>query len=127
MTSSMSPVRRYPAVARRVSAVLLMFVASACAMQKPDPNAEPVPPTTLRVVNQGFLDMNIYVLRGAQRLRLGTATGNATTRLTIPASLIFGATSLQFRADPIGGPRASVSQEITVSAGDEVTLQIPPG
>ena len=102
-------------------------LAAACSQNKnPDQAAEPQPVTRLRVQNQAFLDMTIYVYRGPQRLRLGTANGNSTTRFTIPASLIFGATPLRFQADPIGSNRASISEEITVSPGDEVTLMIPP-
>lgn len=92
----------------------------------PDTAAEPVPPTRLRVENQAFLDMTVYVYRSSQRIRLGNATGNATTRFTIPSNLIFGSTPLRFQADPIGGKRTPVSQEISVSPGDEVMLTIPP-
>ena len=102
-------------------------LAAACTHnQNPDEAAQPQPVTRLRVQNQAFLDMTIYVYRGPQRLRLGTANGNSTTRFTIPATLIFGATPLRFQADPIGSNRASISEEITVSPGDEVTLLIPP-
>lgn len=102
--------------------------ASACSLSTNDPDvlAEPVPPTRLRVENQAFLDMTIYVYRSSQRVRLGTATGNSVTRLTIPANMIFGATPLRFQADPIGGNRTPISSEITVSPGDEVVLTIPP-
>src|SRR4051812_12993308 len=117
-------VRRRVAMAMLVACVAL---ASACSMNKnPDETAEPVPPTRLRVENQAFLDMTIYVYRSSQRIRLGSATGNSVTRLTIPANLIFGATALRFQADPIGGSRAPISSEITVSPGDEVVLTIPP-
>ena len=103
-----------------------LAIASGCS-RNVDPNepVEPIPPTTLRVENQAFLDMTIYVYRSTQRIRLGTATGNSVTRLRIPANLIFGATSLRFQADPIGGNRTPVSEEITVSPGDEVRLTIP--
>ena len=115
---------------RAVTMVLVMAclaLASACSRNKnPDEMAEPVPPTRLRVENQAFLDMTIYVYRSSQRIRLGTATGNSVTRLTIPANLIFGATPLRFQADPIGGSRAPISSEITVAPGDEVVLTIPP-
>jgi hypothetical protein len=115
----------------RVATMVLMMaclaLAGACSRNKnPDETAEPVPPTRLRVENQAFLDMTIYVYRSSQRIRLGTATGNSVTRLTIPANLIFGATPLRFQADPIGGNRAPISSEITVAPGDEVVLTIPP-
>jgi hypothetical protein len=110
-----------------MTTVAWLALAGACARNNnPDEAAEPIPPTRLRVENQAFLDHNIYVYRSSQRIRLGTANGNSTTRMTIPQNLIFGATALRFQADPIGGNRASTSQEITVSPGDEVTLIIPP-
>lgn len=89
----------------------------------------PLPPgasrTTIRVENQNFLDMNVYVLRGSQRVRLGMVNGVTTRVFTIPENLVFGSTSLRFQADPVGGRRTSVSHEITVRAGDQVTITIP--
>jgi hypothetical protein len=82
--------------------------------------------TTVTVENRGFSDMTIYASRG-QRVRLGIAGGNAKTTFTIPSSLMAGTVTLHFIADPIGSQRQSVSQEITVSPGDEVGLVIPPG
>jgi len=116
----------------RRSAVLTLAMAAAALStgcyqnNDPDTAAEPVPVTWLRVQNQAFLDMTIYVYRNSQRIRLGQATGNAETKFRIPANLLFGATPLQFQADPIGGRRAPLSQEITVAPGDEVFLTIPP-
>jgi hypothetical protein len=48
------------------------------------------------------------------------------TRMTVPASITNGVTSLRFIADPIGGTRNSVSEEITISEGEEIGLRIPP-
>jgi len=116
----------------RRSAVLAIAVVAAALSagcyqnNDPDTAAEPAPATWLRVQNQAFLDMTIYVYRNSQRLRLGQATGNTETRFRIPPSLVFGPTPLRFQADPIGSTRAPVSQEITVTPGDEVFLTIPP-
>jgi hypothetical protein len=84
-------------------------------------------PTVVQVDNQGFLDMTVYAARSSQRIRLGIATGNGKTNFTIPSILVSGLTPLRFVADPIGGRRASVSQEITVAPGDTVVLTLPPG
>lgn len=82
--------------------------------------------TTIKVINQAFLDMDVYVLpQSGARLRLGTATGNSTTVLTIPSTAIFGATELRFIADPIGGRHAEVSTSILVTPGDQVVMTIP--
>jgi hypothetical protein len=85
-------------------------------------------PATIQVINQGFPDMTIYVLSsGGQRLRLGLSNGNSTATFVIPRAMVNGgATPLRFIADPIGGSRASVGEQITVSPGDQVQLTIPP-
>jgi hypothetical protein len=80
----------------------------------------------LRVDNQSVADMTIYALRGSEKIRLGLATGIKVSMLTIPPYLIYSATPLRFLADPIGSSRTPVSDEITVSPGDVVTLTIPP-
>ena len=105
----------------------LIAVAGCSRNDPPETDAAPVPETTLRVENQAFLDMTIYAVRSSQRVRLGIATGLSVTKFTIPKSLIFGSTPLAFYADPIGGRRTPVSQEVMVSPGDEVQLMIPPG
>ena len=106
---------------------LLLLGATACKTFSHGSEASAQnQPTVLQVDNQGFLDMNVYASRSGQRVRLGTANGNSKTNFTIPPTLVSGLTSLRFIADPIGGARASVSQEITVAPGDTVVLTIPP-
>jgi hypothetical protein len=78
------------------------------------------------VENRAFSDMTIYVLRGAERSRLGLVTGASTSTFEIPERMIFGTTALRFLADPIGGNQTPVSQEIGVQPGDTVVLTIPP-
>ena len=112
------------------TAIALLFAASlvttACASggRKPDPLD--LDATTLVVDNQSLLDMTIYVLRGSQRVRLGTATGLSKTRLTIPQSVVRAAMTLRFIADPVGSNRLPVSEEVSVSESDEIGIRIPP-
>jgi hypothetical protein len=80
----------------------------------------------LQVENRGFADMVVYAVSGAQRVRLGLANGNSTKSFTIPSTLIRGAGPLRFLADPIGGNRSPISEEMLVHPGDIVTLTIPP-
>lgn len=83
--------------------------------------------TTIDVQNQGFDDMTVYALREGARTRLGIAPGNKTTVLTIPPALLSGTTFLRFVADPIGGNRTPVTEEVDVSPGDQLVLIINPG
>ncbi len=80
----------------------------------------------VQVQNQGFSDMVVYAVNAGQRIRLGLATGHSTRMFTIPRHLIRGAGAIRFLADPIGGNRTPVSEEMTVNPGDLVTLTIPP-
>lgn len=98
---------------------------AACASVNSAP-AVPQAQTTVEVDNHAFLDMTVYVSRGNERVRLGIATGAAKTTLVIPAYFVQGYPVLRFIADPIGGTHAQVSEEVSVSPGDEVEMQIPP-
>ena len=111
----------------RVLVVSVGLLAAACTgFRHGSTSVDPNAPTVVQVDNQGFLDMAVYVLRSSERLRLGTATGNSKSNLRIPTGIVTGLTPLRFVADPIGGTRASVSEEITVTPGDTVGLTIPP-
>jgi hypothetical protein len=84
--------------------------------------------TVLRVENQGFDDMNIFVLpEGSTRIRLGTATGKTNVHFTLPQNVVpRGVRTLRFIAAPIATVRGDVSDEILVTPGDTVVLIIPP-
>ncbi|MFQ5605792.1 MAG: hypothetical protein ACE5HS_21185 [bacterium] len=71
------------------------------------------------------MDMNIYVIRNTQRVRLGTARGLSTQTFVIPDYLVNGLTNLSLLADPIGGRDTSISEEISVYPGDTIDMVIP--
>ena len=102
----------------------LSVALTACASKRTATNATAELPTILVVKNDSYLDHNVYLLQGMQRVRMGTARGLASTRFTIPRQYVFGVSALQFLADPIGGNVTPVSERINVSPGDEVHLQI---
>lgn len=112
------------AIVRLFFAMAVMLIP-ACATSPANKGMQPEE-TTVIVDNQALLDMTVYVLRGAQRVRLGQANGLGKTRFIIPHGIVFGSTALRFQADPIGSNRSPISEEITVSEGEEVTLRIPP-
>jgi hypothetical protein len=105
---------------------LLLLLLNACNAMARGSAAGQNPPAAIRVDNQSFADMTVYAARSAQRVRLGLAPGHANTVFTVPSALMNGLTQLRFIADPIGGARVSVSEEITVAPGDSVVLTIPP-
>jgi len=108
---------------RRLFLGLAVTALVACATTK---NVRPDQPVTiLEVDNQAALDMTIYVYRSSERIRVGTATALAKSHLRIPPNVLFGSTPLRFMADPIGANRLPITEELTVSPGDTVTMIIP--
>jgi hypothetical protein len=107
--------------------VFMLGILAACAGRSQSASSEPASSAMIRVENQGFADMVIYAISGGQRVRLGLATGHSTKTFTVPRYLTGGAGPIRFLADPIGGNRAPVSEEMSVQPGDLVTLTIPPG
>ena len=105
-------------------AVLLLCTACGHAAQSGVP--EPRPVTTLKVQNQNFLDMVVYVLLDAQRIRLGTVTGLSTQVLTLPDYIVRGSPQLRFEVHPIGGRGNPITETISVRPGDVIHLTIPP-
>lgn len=108
-----------------VTAGIALGVSAGCTHCGPRTVSGPPEATYVVVDNQGFQDMNIYAISQGQRVRLGTAIGTRETRFKLPPYLVTMLTPLRFLADPIGGNRLPVSQEITVSPGDNIKLTIP--
>lgn len=68
-------------------------------------------PVSVRVENHNWVNVNVYVLHGGQRTRLGMATGSKTTDMTIPYWIVGQATSIQLQGDAVGS-----SDRVTTTA-----------
>lgn len=91
-----------------------------------DEGPAPRPRTTVRVENQRFQDMDVYVVYQTQRVHLGMVTGNSAAVFVIPPSFLTEVTQLRFLALAVGGADEPVSDEVTVRPGDEVGMTIAP-
>ncbi|MBV9772470.1 MAG: hypothetical protein JO040_00880 [Gemmatimonadetes bacterium] len=79
---------------------------------------------TLRVENQSWNQMDIFAVRGGQRIRLGDVAPLSTRSITLPSNLVGLGTPVRFLADPVGSNRTSVSEELVADPGEVVTLTI---
>ncbi|HEY2376998.1 MAG TPA: hypothetical protein VGH98_13555 [Gemmatimonadaceae bacterium] len=117
-------------MSRLVSALAIAIgtsLTAACARSSHVPEEAPER-TVLKVENQGFPDMNIFVVaETSNRVRLGMVTGTSNAYFTLPDYLIRSIKELRFQALPIATTRGPVSQSILVTPGDTVVLVIPPG
>jgi hypothetical protein len=112
--------------ALRIALVSMSVLTLAgCARSAETAPRPPQEPSYVRVVNQSWLDMNIYVLRGNQRVRLGNVISGSTQRFRIPNGLVFGLTPLRFQVQSTRNRSLVTSYEHMVAAGEEVTLNIP--
>lgn len=104
----------------------LALALAGCVRTAPGAAADPSSTgASLVVDNRAAFEMTVYVIRGAQRVRLGQARALNTTTFRIPPDLVNGQ-ALRFLADPIGSNRTPVSEEIPVWPGETIEIQIPP-
>jgi hypothetical protein len=109
----------------RAALFVLALLSAACSHAGKSGPPEPQVRTTVNVQNQNFLDMDVFVLQGGQRIRLGLVAGLSSEVFTIPAHLV-RSSPLQFELHPIGGRSNARTETISVRPGDEVRLTIPP-
>ncbi len=107
-------------------ALVFLLILSCATSGRKAKDSEEQQGASVEVVNDNYLDMTIYLLRGAQRFRLGTVTGHSTRVFSIPAYLVASSPSLRFLANPVGSNQNPISQDISISEGDLVRLRIPP-
>lgn len=107
--------------------MLLPVVLAVGACHRPstgslDPRAE----VAVSVENQNFLDMDVFIVRSSQRVRLGMVPGLSSRILMVRPELIGLGTEVSFELHPIGGRSNPISETISVRPGDVIHLTIPP-
>jgi hypothetical protein len=105
-------------------ALLVTACSHATRSNSSSPTAEA--PTTVKVVNDNVVDMNVFVRSNAQLFRLGRVTGGHTEVFTIPPAIVHFQTTLTFEMRPTDGSARARSDIVTVNQGDQVTLMISP-
>src|SRR2546430_12590574 len=86
-----------------------------------NPRAE----VAVTVDNQNFLDMDVFIIRGGQRLRLGMVSGLSSRILMVRPELIGYGTEVQFEVHPIGGPGKPLTHTISGRPRGAVSPIIP--
>lgn len=114
---------RTPKTLAAAVAALLAMGACAPAAQQPDgPSAAPT--STVRVTNNNWADMNVFVVRNGMRVRLGTVTSLNTTTFRVPSAATRGVTQVRIVADPIGSSRGYVSEVLQLYPGQQVAMTV---
>ena len=82
-------------------------------------------PVEVRVENNAYLDMHVYVVYGAgQQRSLGMVTGLSRRTLVIPSQVIQTLSGIQLYADPIGATRGYLSHSLLAYPGQRIRFTI---
>ncbi|HEU0078346.1 MAG TPA: hypothetical protein VFQ76_11890, partial [Longimicrobiaceae bacterium] len=86
-------------------ALAVALGTGACGGQQKPTVGKPAPPAVLRVANNNFADVTIYVVQSGMRVRLGTVSGLSEQQFKLSRTFAAYATDLYLLADPVGGSR----------------------
>ncbi|HEX2093174.1 MAG TPA: hypothetical protein VHG28_12265 [Longimicrobiaceae bacterium] len=121
---------------RTAAAVLFVALSAACAPAATSssfasgPADEPAPAparrehATVRVTNNNWSNMTVYVVRGTSRFRLGMVTSMTTAVFRLPMVHLAGASGVRLLADPIGSTQTYLTPVLYVSGGERVDFEI---
>lgn len=80
--------------------------------------------TVVRVTNNNWSDMTVYLLRDGLRRRLGTVTSQTTDTFVVPTYLMTTSGRVHLLADPIGSRNAFASPPIIINPGQRAEWQL---
>ena len=107
----------------------VLGLALGCAASRPPTSPSPVPTTAaadsrgripVRIDNQNYSDLDVYLVSRGTRVLLGSVTGltKATLMLLTGSALTDGRVQLQ--ADPLGAVAPIRTPQLLVSPGEQV-------
>jgi hypothetical protein len=82
-------------------------------------------PISVSVTNQNWLDVDVFVVHGGSRYRIGEVGGNTSATLSIPSSLIVHG-EIQLMADPVGSDDRYTTGTISVMPDQRLQLTVAP-
>lgn len=106
---------------------VVVLTASGCASRRESQpvswgDAPTVPTVTVR--NDNWLDVAVYVVRGATRFRIGTVRSTSMETFRLPSGSSGGSSPLQIMADPIGSAAGYVTDPIVLGPGQRLELKV---
>jgi hypothetical protein len=79
---------------------------------------------SVKVENNSWQDVDVFLLRGSTRMRLGMVTSMGTQRFAIPGNYLSGSSDLRLYADPIGSFNGWTTQPLMISPGQQVAVTL---
>jgi len=113
-------------LALRASAFALLTVGAAgCASSKGSASGAYAggQSVQVKVRNDYWLDVVIYMVNGGARVRLGSVGGVSGQTLRVPPGAL-SASSIRLLIDPIGSSRGYTTEAITLAPGQQIELKV---
>ena len=107
-----------------VATAALIMGACAPAAQQAANNRPGLKRATVVVQNENWLEVAVYILRGSQRVRLGSVPSMGKAEFAIPSQYVLGTSDITLQADPIGALETYISPPIQVYEGARLALRI---
>ena len=107
----------------------VLGLALGCAASRPPTSPSPVPTTAaadsrgripVRIDNQNYSDLDVYLLSRGTRLLLGSVTGLTKATLMLPTGSALTDGRVQLQADPLGAVAPIRTPQLLVSPGEQV-------
>lgn len=112
---------------RRLSLLALVVVVAACSgnSRRGTPSMDdPAQTASVRITNQSWMQVVMYVNRGGQRVRLGDVQSQSTRTFRLPSGMAYG--TIRFIADPVGSQQTAQSWDMNLAPGETISLTVPP-
>jgi hypothetical protein len=100
-----------------LAAVVMAVAVSGCGKHHINDELASDDASTLQVVNHHWGDVDIYVIRDGQRIRVGQVTASADENFVLSKSMTSGGGTLQLQAHAVGTSGAINSETISVRPG----------
>lgn len=121
----MSPTPGYPLCRRAIGVLAPLVIALGCARAPREITPVVGPSWSLRVENNHVLDLDVFVIHGGQKSRVGTVTAAQVREFHLPMYLLGPGGEISLAATRIGGPGELRTEMIIVDRGAQVDWFIP--
>jgi hypothetical protein len=80
--------------------------------------------TVIRVTNNNWSDMTIYLVRSGTQQRLGNVPSQSTGTFIVPTHVLATASRLHLAADPIGSSQVFLSAPLLINPGQSAEWKL---
>lgn len=112
----------------KVAGCALVLAACAAGIEQENVAFAPAPPaeeSPLIVRSDYFGEVDVYVVAGSTRARIGTVPTAGTAKLRIPR-VFLARPEIQFQIDPVGPGAPFTYRPISLRPGNAIELSIAP-